>query len=726
MPINHIISPGPKRKHHKLLASPTSDHSTYFPNMHSPGNTQQSTTHRDHTSRHSSPVNNHTLARRSRRAHHHDYDLHAGAEPGVNPRSGTSIAEFSHFKQQCQIDVVDYDCDDASFERMSNADLILMLQKEELGIGIGPDDDLPPRRVRWVNIGGIDWDVLSAVALKYNFHSLALEDILHERGHNHSKADYYPGHLFLRVLCHSLQLDEISSAISATASNTSLDLLRQPSSLGATSEFPADFSGMQTPLNLEQGMSKVNSSYGAVNRIDSTTTTNGVGNTTKLKPDFGIPDFSSALKKRLTRLSGFKGPAREKQLLEIQALTRGSRVNIKHEPMFIFLMHDGTVISIHPTPNLDFTAPIKERLHKPDSVLRTSEDPSLLVESLLDLIVDRVLEMVDEYQVKINKLERDILLHPGMVSVRNLHIISGDLILHKRTLDPIKTMIYNLRHHDLDRCMALADHMAMDPDYASDNSEKSNSSERSFGTRHDSNSTMGREIKPKQTVKKVESKRQRQRERARVRRATLNVEDSTKAGQSNEASAQAKNDLLQRRALEDMHRRQMRRDTRSLKVEGFFSYQSKVYLADVYDHMDFALTSLDMFSGNTENLINYAFNTASYEMNKVMSRLTMATIIFLPLTLLTGYFGMNFDPFWAVDKNSDLFFWKVAIPVMATLIPVFMFADIREGFRYMRRDVTARQAVKYFGHAWLIRSLGSGLNLWICCSRYCDYSMLFL
>ena len=28
----------------------------------------------------------------------------------------------------------------------------------------------------------------------------------------------------------------------------------------------------------------------------------------------------------------------------------------------------------------------------------------------------------------------------------------------------------------------------------------------------------------------------------------------------------------------------------------------------MYDHMDFALTSLDMFSGISENLINYAFN----------------------------------------------------------------------------------------------------------------------
>lgn len=38
-----------------------------------------------------------------------------------------------------------------------------------------------------------------------------------------------------------------------------------------------------------------------------------------------------------------------------------------------------------------------------------------------------------------------------------MHILSGDLILHKRTLEPIKTLIYGLRRYDLDRCAALVD-----------------------------------------------------------------------------------------------------------------------------------------------------------------------------------------------------------------------------------------------------------------------------
>lgn len=37
-----------------------------------------------------------------------------------------------------------------------------------------------------------------------------------------------------------------------------------------------------------------------------------------------------------------------------------------------------------------------------------------------------------------------------------MHILSGDLIMHKRTLEPIKAVLYNLRRYDTDRYMALA------------------------------------------------------------------------------------------------------------------------------------------------------------------------------------------------------------------------------------------------------------------------------
>ncbi|KAI5116809.1 hypothetical protein M0805_007090, partial [Coniferiporia weirii] len=104
--------------------------------------------------------------------------------------------------------------------------------------------------------------------------------------------------------------------------------------------------------------------------------------------------------------------------------------------------------------------------------------------------------------------------------------------------------------------------------------------------------------------------------------------------------------------------------------------------------------SLDMFSSISENLINFTFNMASYEMNEVMRRLTMATIIFLPLTLLTGYFGMNFTPFSAVENHSDALFWEIGIPVMMVVVPMFLWPDFERMYHYMKKRWATRKMKK--------------------------------
>jgi Mg2+ and Co2+ transporter CorA len=115
----------------------------------------------------------------------------------------------------------------------------------------------------------------------------------------------------------------------------------------------------------------------------------------------------------------------------------------------------GTVITLHPYPNLEFTAPIRERLKHRDTGLRSSADPSLLVHAVLDLIVDRTLEVVDVYHAKIIELEHKVLVNPSMKTVRALHTIQADLAQHKRTMEPVKTVVYGLRRYDKDRVAAL-------------------------------------------------------------------------------------------------------------------------------------------------------------------------------------------------------------------------------------------------------------------------------
>ncbi|KAF7374050.1 hypothetical protein MSAN_00285800 [Mycena sanguinolenta] len=71
-------------------------------------------------------------------------------------------------------------------------------------------------KVRWINVTSISWDIIKALSFKHEMHPLALEDVLHIRPHNVSKADYFLHHLFLRVLVHEVA-DESSPTFVAEA-----------------------------------------------------------------------------------------------------------------------------------------------------------------------------------------------------------------------------------------------------------------------------------------------------------------------------------------------------------------------------------------------------------------------------------------------------------------------------------------------------------------------------
>ncbi|KAJ6577447.1 magnesium transporter [Mycena capillaripes] len=514
-----------------------------------------------------------------------------GAEPGVDPRRASADAQFGGVKQDCVIEVADYSAVRSSFGRMTNREFVNFMH----------DPAASEReswvKVRWIAIGGLDWSVIKAVSIKYDLHPLALEDVFHTRSQNRSKADYYLKHLFLRVLCHELTDSDEPFVSTAAQGSTLTDLPR--------SDSPTPFNDDDAEMEMRE-MGK-----GDFGEDEKTLRGTSTRRKRPLLPTTRS-DVSTAPRKRRgatpqTRLSNLStirhqaADANQQRRIEdaaIQALKSGERVNVKVSPMYIFLLRDGTVISMHSTPNLELTQPITRRLRQRDTGLRTSADPALLVQSLLDLVVDKALEVIDAYHVKIKKFEREILLKPKITTVRNLHILSGDLILHKRTLEPIRTVIYGLRRYDDDRAAALIDTTA--------------------------------------------------------------------------------------------------EENQGQKVRGFMSHKSKIYLADVFDHMEYILTSLEMFAGIGENLINYTFNMASYEMNEVMRRLTLATIIFLPLTLLTGYFGMNFTAMWSVRNHSDVVFWIIALPVMAIVLPIFIVPDIKRIIHYVQKRILAKKIVKSF------------------------------
>ena len=70
------------------------------------------------------------------------------------------------------------------------------------------------------------------------------------------------------------------------------------------------------------------------------------------------------------------------------------------------------------------------------------------------------------------------------------------------------------------------------------------------------------------------------------------------------------------------------------------------YYRDVYDHLIRISDLVDSYRDLTTGAMDVYLSTVSNRLNVVMKRLTIVATIFMPLTWITGFFGMNFG--WLV------------------------------------------------------------------------------
>jgi magnesium transporter len=95
---------------------------------------------------------------------------------------------------------------------------------------------------------------------------------------------------------------------------------------------------------------------------------------------------------------------------------------------------------------------------------------------------------------------------------------------------------------------------------------------------------------------------------------------------------------------------------------------------DVLEHVERVLSHVRRLEHSAETAVQMHFSALGHRTNDIMRTLTVLTAVFLPLNLITGFFGMNFEflplihssrGFWiafgamvAVGLGLGLFFWR--------------------------------------------------------------------
>jgi magnesium transporter len=102
--------------------------------------------------------------------------------------------------------------------------------------------------------------------------------------------------------------------------------------------------------------------------------------------------------------------------------------------------------------------------------------------------------------------------------------------------------------------------------------------------------------------------------------------------------------------------------------------EAEPYFADIHDHLIRAFEILDSYRDLMSGMLDVYLTTVSNRLNEVMKQLTIIATIFMPITFITGVFGMNFGHSPQVEHDSGFFFWITLLGMgIITLIQVWYF-----------------------------------------------------
>jgi Mg2+ and Co2+ transporter CorA len=93
---------------------------------------------------------------------------------------------------------------------------------------------------------------------------------------------------------------------------------------------------------------------------------------------------------------------------------------------------------------------------------------------------------------------------------------------------------------------------------------------------------------------------------------------------------------------------------------------------DVLEHIERVVHHVRRLEQSVETAVQMHFSVQGSRTNDIMRTLTVLTAIFLPLNLITGFFGMNFDALPLIHKESGIWVaMALMLVVAAGLVALF-------------------------------------------------------
>jgi magnesium transporter len=107
----------------------------------------------------------------------------------------------------------------------------------------------------------------------------------------------------------------------------------------------------------------------------------------------------------------------------------------------------------------------------------------------------------------------------------------------------------------------------------------------------------------------------------------------------------------------------------STRRSKFISETTQGFLANMVGTVEHVLQDLLVDRDLLSESLNLYMSLVSHRTNEVMKRLTVVSVIFLPLTFLVGVYGMNFEVLPELKWHYGyLFFWLIVIALVAGLL----------------------------------------------------------